>query len=191
MILAGPNGAGKTTAASRLVRDEYGVVDFVSADGIAAGLSLFAPWSARVAARAVQDDWLYSLAREGRSFAFETTLASLRWESLIIAASSLGATVRLVFLWLPSADLAVERVRQRAASGGHTVPEDAIRGRYTAGICNLINLYKDIVEEWQLYDSSLTVPLPIAIGVRGAETHVLDEARFNKVGAQANGQVSP
>ena len=43
VILAGPNGAGKSTVAPRLLRDAFGVDEFVNADVIARGLSAFDP----------------------------------------------------------------------------------------------------------------------------------------------------
>jgi predicted ABC-type ATPase len=37
----------------------------------------------------------------------------------------------LIFLSLPSADLAVERVAQRVRQGGHAVPEQDVRRRFS------------------------------------------------------------
>jgi len=41
IIIAGPNGAGKTTAAPSLLNRAWGVTEFVNADIIAQGLSMF------------------------------------------------------------------------------------------------------------------------------------------------------
>ena len=43
VILAGPNGAGKTTAAKYLLTEAFGILEFVNADTIAAGLSAHSP----------------------------------------------------------------------------------------------------------------------------------------------------
>jgi predicted ABC-type ATPase len=43
IVVAGPNGAGKSTAAPRLVRDLFGIQEFVNADAIATGLAGFDP----------------------------------------------------------------------------------------------------------------------------------------------------
>ncbi|MGH7127180.1 MAG: AAA family ATPase, partial [Planctomycetaceae bacterium] len=43
VVVAGPNGAGKSTAAPPLVRDLFGVTQFVNPDVIAQGLSAFDP----------------------------------------------------------------------------------------------------------------------------------------------------
>ncbi|HEV2829544.1 MAG TPA: hypothetical protein VGW76_18240 [Pyrinomonadaceae bacterium] len=41
VIIAGPNGAGKSTLAPFLLRDTFGLLEFVNADTISAGLSAF------------------------------------------------------------------------------------------------------------------------------------------------------
>jgi predicted ABC-type ATPase len=43
VVIAGPNGAGKSTLAPYLLRDAFGIVEYVNADTIAQGLSAFAP----------------------------------------------------------------------------------------------------------------------------------------------------
>ena len=76
VVVAGPNGAGKTTAAPFLLRDAFGVREYVNADPIAAGLSAFAPESVAFAAGRVMLARVEELARQRISFGFETTLAS-------------------------------------------------------------------------------------------------------------------
>jgi predicted ABC-type ATPase len=66
--------------------------------------------------------------------------------------------VRLIFLWLPSVELAVRRVRQRVVQGGHNVPENVIRRRFASGLANLERIYKPLVNEWRMYDNSGVVP---------------------------------
>jgi predicted ABC-type ATPase len=45
IVIAGPNGAGKTTFARRYLSNEVGIVHFINADLIAAGLAPLAPSS--------------------------------------------------------------------------------------------------------------------------------------------------
>jgi len=52
-----------------------------------------------------------------------------------------GYFVTLVYFWLNSVDLAIERVGKRVATGGHDIPEDTIRRRYHFGIQNLSKIY--------------------------------------------------
>jgi predicted ABC-type ATPase len=53
IVLGGANGSRKTTAATRLLRDELQVMEFVNADLIAKGLSSFQPEAHAVAAARV------------------------------------------------------------------------------------------------------------------------------------------
>jgi predicted ABC-type ATPase len=62
IVIAGPNGAGKTTFAQEYLPHDAGVVHFVNADLIAAGLSPFEPTLAALSAgrpecRPLADAW--------------------------------------------------------------------------------------------------------------------------------------
>ena len=98
------------------------------------------------------------------SFAFETTLAARSYAQAIPRWRAMGYHVRLVFLSLPTADMAVARVATRAAHGGHDVPEALIRRRFDAGLRNFRELYQDLVTSWLLYDNSGAFPRKIAWG---------------------------
>ena len=100
----------------------------------------------------------------GRSFAFETTLAGLSYTRQIPGWRAAGYYVALHFLSLPSVDLAIERVRERVAQGGHNIPEETIRRRFTAGLRNFLATYRMIVDEWALYDNSGKEPRLIDYG---------------------------
>ena len=76
VVIAGPNGAGKSTLAPALLRDTFGITEYVNADTIAEGLSAFAPEQASISAGRVMLQRLHQLAAERKDFAFETTLAS-------------------------------------------------------------------------------------------------------------------
>jgi predicted ABC-type ATPase len=73
--------------------------------------------------------------------------------------------VTLLFLSLPSADVAVARVAERVRQGGHGIPEDTIRRRFDAGLHNLQHAYKPIVDAWMLYDSAGDRPVALDAGV--------------------------
>jgi len=73
-----------------------------------------------------------------------------------------GFQVALFFLQLPSEELAVSRVADRVAQGGHDIPESVIRRRFHAGISNFHALYKPLVHDWRLYDNSGERPILIS-----------------------------
>ncbi len=176
MILAGPNGAGKSTVVPALLQGTLAVNEFVNADVIAKDLSATDPDSAAIAAGRVMLARLRELAGQRVSFAFETTLASRTFAPWLRELRASGYGVQVVFLWLPSADFAIERVADRVRSGGHNVPEKTIRRRYRSGLRNFCTLYMPIVSAWRLYDSSSLVPRLIADGLERQTQKVYDEA---------------
>jgi predicted ABC-type ATPase len=133
VLIAGPKGSGKSTAAPALLTGTLGVTEFVNADVIAQGLSAFNPEGAAIAAGRIMLARLKELAASRQSFAFETTLASRTFAPWIADLVAGGYEFHLMFLWLPSADLAVDRVALRVRAGGHHVAEDVVRRRYAYG----------------------------------------------------------
>lgn len=175
VLLAGPNGAGKSTSAARLLHGALAVEEFVNADTIAQGLSAYRPEAAAVAAGRVMLERLRLLARERRDFAFETTLAGQGHARWLRALRSSGYRAHLIFLSLPSADLAVARVAGRVRQGGHHVPEDVVRRRFAGGLGNLFSGYPDVVDSWQVYDNAeLTGPRLIASRAAGRPVVIAD-----------------
>lgn len=180
LVLAGPNGAGKSTVAPFLVRDVFGITDFVNADDIARGLSGFSPEAVAIAAGRIMLRRIDELTAEGKSFAFETTLASRSFAPRLAAMQRLGYAVRLVFLGLPSAELAVERVRRRVREGGHDVPVNTIERRLQRGVRNFLTLYRPIVNHWWIYDSFGLHLVKVAEGFFDGEPTVYDAARWER-----------
>ena len=127
LIIAGPNGAGKTTFARNYLLSETDHSTFINADMIAAGLNPFNPERAAFAAGRVMLRMIDEYVRRGESFAFETTLSGRTYARAIPRWQAMGYTVRLCFLRLPSAEVAVSRVQRRVREGGHRVDEDVVR----------------------------------------------------------------
>ena len=110
IAIAGPNGAGKSTTAPSLLRDALRVSEFVNADAIAGGLSAFRPDSVAIPAGRVMLERMRQLAKARADFVFETTLASRSFAPWLARLKCGGYRVHILFLWLESADLAVNRV---------------------------------------------------------------------------------
>ena len=155
IIIAGPNGAGKTSFANKHFEAPRAGLVYLNADEIArkpehagraqqetnirAGREMLARIDALVEARA--------------SFMFETTLASLSYARKIPTWRRIGYVVALIYLRLPNVDMSLERVRRRVARGGHGIPEDVIRQRFAKSADYLEKYYKEIVDEWYVWDS--------------------------------------
>jgi len=167
VIIAGPNGAGKTTFAREFLPFEAGCPTFINADLIAAGLSPFRPEAAAFRAGRLMLAEIDRHTTEGHSFAFETTLAGHSYVGRIARWRAAGFAVKLMFLSLPSPEDAIARVATRVRQGGHNVPLDVIRRRFAAGMRNFLDIYRQRVDYWQLFDNS------------GATPQLLDEGKDN------------
>lgn len=144
IIIAGPNGAGKTTFAKNFLPKEAHTLRFINADLIAAGLAPFNPESISFKAARLILNELDEYTKAEESFAFETTLSGNHYLQRIQEWKELGYTVKLWFIALSSPELAIYRVAERVAQGGHSIPEDVIRRRYIAGLANLSNYQKAV-----------------------------------------------
>ena len=162
IVIAGPNGAGKSTLAPALLRDTFGILEFVNADTIAEGLSAFAPEDASFDAGRVMLERLHELAEGKKDFAFETTLASRHYAGWLEKLRGEDYTTSLIFLWLDSVDLAIGRVDSRVRLGGHAIPEETIRRRFDRGLDNLFELYLPIMDAWKVFDATGSHPREIA-----------------------------
>ena len=109
---------------------------------------------------------IHGQVRKGNSFAFETTLSGRSYARWIPLWRERGYQVKLFFLRLPAVETAIKRVAQRVMEGGHDVPEAVIRRRFHAGWQNFERVYRDLVDEWALYDNSGDAPKLLAEGVR-------------------------
>lgn len=164
IILAGPNGAGKTTFAREFLPNEAECPVFINADLIAAGLAPFAPEQAALRAGKLMLAEMATHVAKRRNFAFETTLSGNNYARHIRQWRKLGYRVSLVFLSLPSAQVALARVAARVAQGGHNIPPDVIRRRFEAGLRNFLGIYKPLVNDWSLFDNEGQQPVLLESG---------------------------
>jgi predicted ABC-type ATPase len=175
VVLAGPNGAGKTTCAAYLLHEFLDVHEYVNADAIAQEVFGDASMVAHILPGKIMLRRLHRLGEAGADFAFETTLAPRSFAPWLRALTQRGYLFILLYIWLRSPELAVERVLTRAKLGGHHVPASVVRRRYWAGIRNFFRLYRPVAAVWKIYDnSSLSPPRCIAYGHRDRETRVVD-----------------
>jgi len=173
-VIGGPNGAGKSTTAREMLPAFVGCVEFVNADQIAQGLSAFRPESVAFSAGRAMLNRLNELARQRIDFAFETTLASRSFAPWLRRRRQDGFGVNLIFLWLPSFELAIARVHGRVMAGGHNIPEKDIQRRYERGIRNFIELYQPMADTWEVYDNAGLKPVLMAFGGHDRPTTILD-----------------
>lgn len=158
VIIAGPNGAGKTTFWRQGGVAAAGELDFLNADEIAAELCPEAPETVAVRAARILLEQIAKRVADGRGFAVETTLSGCSYARAIPRWRTAGFRVRLFFLRVPDVEYSISRVAARVRHGGHHIPEPDIRRRFDKGLENFYTLYKDLVDEWAIYDNSLIPP---------------------------------
>lgn len=154
ILIGGPNGAGKTTAAKWLLPRTLGIREFVNGDEIARGLSPFNPDGSAVAAGRLVLARIRALILKGESFAFETTCAGRGHAQLLKKCRHAGYRVTVIFLWLPSVEMAQARVAQRVREGGHNVAAPVVGRRFRAGLRNLRILYLPLAHIAMIRDNS-------------------------------------
>jgi predicted ABC-type ATPase len=187
-IISGPNGAGKTTASFTVLPDMLDCKEFVNADEIARGLSPFQADKAAIDAGRLMLQRIKELIKHKSEFAFETTLSTRRYVNLISKAKESDYFVTLVYFWLNSPDLAIERVKSRVLEGGHDIPVEVIKRRYNSGIKNLFNLYIPISDYWMIIDNSENPFKLIAEGNSNAEKQIHDNFIWTKINHIGNGK---
>lgn len=180
-IIAGCNGAGKTTASFTILPEMLNCDEFINADEIARGLSPLNPNKAAIESGRIMLQKIERSINNQQDFAFETTLATKSYKNTVLKAKENGFQVSLVFFWLETPELAIERVKTRVLEGGHNIPKPVIRRRYKAGIRNLFNLYIPICDYWMIFDNSKLHSEFVAEGYASKEIDIKNINTFEQL----------
>ena len=122
------------------------------------------------------------LAELQKNFALESTLSSRSLAPWLSKLHANGYVVHLIFLWLVDENLAVKRVAERVKAGGHGIPEEIVRRRYTRSISNFFNIYRPIADSWLMLDNSLQdPPKPVAWRNVGGPIQIVKNGPWNKL----------
>jgi predicted ABC-type ATPase len=180
-IIAGCNGAGKTTASFTVLPEMLACEEFINADEIARGLSPFNPDKAAIEAGRLMLSKIDRLISNKEDFAFETTLATRSYAKTINKAKENGYTATLVFFWLDSVDLAIERVKTRVLEGGHNIPNVVITRRYNSGLLNLFSIYIPICDYWMIFNNSVSPSELVAEGYSNKDIVIKNISTFETI----------
>jgi predicted ABC-type ATPase len=121
------------------------------------------------------------LVKAEADFAFETTLAARNFARFLRDCKSKGYMINLIYFWLASPELAIERVRRRVESGGHNIPEDIIRRRYERGRKNLTDLYLPLCDTWIVYNNSGSEPQLVAASGNNQAVIIYEPPIWNQI----------
>src|SRR3989338_3753706 len=166
-IVGGPNGSGKTTFVKKFLPEYVEITNFVNADDIAVGLSPFDYTSMNIKSGKLMLELIDTYKNKEESFGFESTLAGRKWIKMIHELKNKNYDIFVFFLDLSSVELAVARVRYRVESGGHEIPEETIRRRYSRARQNFWDTYKKLIDNWYLFDNSARMPVLVANQISG------------------------
>jgi predicted ABC-type ATPase len=176
-VVGGPNGAGKTTLSVRYA-SEFNAV-YVGADKIAFEISPEDPAKANVAAGRKFIEQINNHILAGDSLVVETTLSGSGYRRLIEKAQRAGYRISISFVFVDRADTCVARVKQRVRKGGHHVPEQDVRRRFSRAIRNFWDLYRNLADEWSLLYNGDDRHIPVLKGVAG-DFRIVSEPLFEK-----------
>jgi predicted ABC-type ATPase len=87
----------------------------------------------------------------------------------------------LLYFWLSSPELAIDRVKKRVESGGHNIPDEVVLRRYERGLVNLSNLFVDVSDYSMIFDNSENSSRIIAKGTDKESMEILDVLVYNKI----------
>lgn len=179
-IISGCNGSGKTTASYTLLPDLLNCRQFVNSDEFAKSLSPFNPAAASItASRYMVVKINYLLARL-EDFAIETTLATRSLVRIVQQAQSLGYEVTVLYFWLSSPEMAIQRVHERVEAGGHSIPDQVVRRRYVMGLQYFFETYVPVTDRWILADNSKS---PFTVVAEGSKDvlYIKDSEKYNLI----------
>ena len=153
VIFAGVNGAGKTTLYQTY--EEMLTLPRVNLDEIVRDLGTWKSSTDVMKAGRIAIDLINDYMAQGVSFDQETTLCGKSIIRNIKRAKEIGYEIHLYYVGLSNSDLAVERVRQRVAKGGHGIDEKDIRRRYVQSLENLKSILS-LCDQVKIYDNTVS-----------------------------------
>jgi predicted ABC-type ATPase len=180
IVFAGPNGAGKSTHADAILA-KLGIETFVNADYIARGLSGRNTDAVAFEAGRIMLTRLKDLAATKHDFAFESTLSSRSFAPILRQLKAQGYEVAIYYFALANASLALRRVKLRVGMGGHDVPEDIVRRRFTRSLHNFHLLYMSLANQWAAFDNSVIAKATLVATQEGDNLQIKEPKLWRKL----------
>lgn len=179
-IVAGPNGSGKTTFAREFLPNYAKCSHFVNADLIAQGLSPFSPGQVAIKSGKLVLEQIKEYTKSKIDFGFETTMSGVTYLRYFKMLKKNGYKINIFFLWIPSSQLAVLRVKDRVAQGGHNVPTIDVKRRFKRSIDKFFKEYRLLADKWILFNNAETIPKIIA-RKQNAHIEIINQTLFNGI----------
>ena len=179
IVLGGANGSGKSTLADFLIA-ETGFL-FLNADEIEKTLKAQkVVGNTHLQAGRILFERLENARENGVSFILESTLSGKTLLPILRRLRAEGYRLRLVYIFLESPTLCIERIKGRVQKGGHHVSDEDVRRRYYRSLRNFWTLYRVLADEWVIYLNAENRPLLVATGETEQTAEVLEILYFNQ-----------
>ena len=161
-IVAGPNGSGKSTFAQSYLVRVLGRTTYLNPDIIVSGVSPTNSPKASFHAGRIFLTELKDRIRKHEFVGFETTLSGLTYVKLLESARASGYRITIYFLFTKSSRINIARIKKRVAMGGHNIPTKDVLRRFKRSFFNFWMHYKDLADEWIIFDNSDVKPKVIS-----------------------------
>lgn len=73
------------------------------------------------------------------------------------------------------------RVADRVRHGGHAVPDETVKRRYTRGLVNFFRLHRPLADTWTLCDNSGDRLVKVAHGMASGKTRIFDAEKLSTI----------
>lgn len=176
-IIAGANGSGKSTLASELLPAK--TLEFLNADEVAKEICPEHIESVKIQAGKIVLEKLDKMLNSEKSFAIETTLAGKNHIKTIQKAKDLGYKIVLIYSYLDNPNFCENRIKVRVLNGGHDIPHDDVVRRFYRSKENFWNIYKDLIDEWNLFYNGTSEYILVAQYANN-ELEVFSENLYNE-----------
>jgi len=156
IVFAGPNGSGKSTI-TKLAKT---VGIYINADDIKRANHCTDLEAAQMAEKLREE-----AVSVGKDFTFETVLSTRRNLDLLKRAKQAGYFIKCFYVLTADVEVNVMRVKTREMQGGHGVPEEKIRSRFSRAmglipelteVCDILHIYDNTVEPQRIFKKRKT-----------------------------------
>lgn len=162
ILIAGANGSGKTTFANLYSKTLK--LPFVNADEIAKEIQIADEKQRNFEAGELFLKQIKTLLNDNKSFLIESILAGKYMIKFLQTVKEKDYRVNIIYLFLETPELCLERINERVLKGGHSVSEEDVVRRYFRSKTNFWNIYKKFATNWFLIHNSKQLFDRVAMG---------------------------
>jgi predicted ABC-type ATPase len=175
VIVAGANGSGKTTFADQYIK--MSGYQYLGADAIAAQLSPQNVDKVKVKAGRYFFNQINQLIAEEQNIVVESTLSGKSFQRLIPRFKKANYIITILFVYLETPEICIQRISERVLKGGHDVPKVDIKRRYYRSKTQFWYTYKNQADYWHIFYNGIDGFIEIVVG-KGTQFNVINDALF-------------